>query len=566
MSTTQAQPDEFRTLIPARIDRLPWTGFHTTLMFALGVSWFINGLEIQLASQGAVILLRPDTLHLTAASVGLLPSVYLIGEVVGAIVFSRLSDTLGRRKLFLITLGFFIVGNVASAFAPNFEILLICRFIAGLGVGGEQVAIVSAIDEIIPAKFRARANIAIGATVWVGVMVGALAGYVLYNPDIVAYNVGWRIAYAIGPILCIPVLFLRHSLPESPRWLMTHGRGHEAERVIDEIEARVQKHGRVLPAIPEDRAINIQTHPKKIGYGTVLRVMFVQYPKRSFAAIAVLTTQGFLYNAIFFTFALVLAGFYHIPPSVISAYIFIFAAGNALGALLGPLFDTVGRKKMILVSYCGSALVLTITALLFQANAVNALTLTLLWWLCFFIASAGAGASYVIASETFPIEVRASALAIFFVIAQGIGAISPVLFGYLIGDGTNRGPLTVGYLVAAGLVAAGGLIMWFFGTEAAGKSLEDVAPRLRPVRSQWRSRASSSSKRHRSSQRVPAAGNVHACPYSRYRNAEPNGGREYDDNYQLTGAVPRVEAVVALTDHEGRVLTSSRSPRAHVGQ
>ncbi len=472
------EPEEFRTLIPARMDRLPWTRFHTFLLIALGVSWFINGIETQLASQGAVILLQPDTLHLTPASAGLLPTFYILGEVVGAIFFARLSDLMGRRKLFLITLGLFIVGNIASAFAPNFEVLLLCRIIAGLGIGGEQVAIVSAIDEIIPARFRARANIAIGATVWIGVMVGAAAGFVLYDPNFLDPAISWRIAYATGPILCIPILFLRRTLPESPRWLMTHGRGHEAEAVIHQIETDLERRGKRLPEIPADQAINIQTNPPKVRYGEVLRVMFVQYPRRTFAALSVLTTQGFLYTAIFFTFSLVLARFYDISASALSLYTFIFGAGNALGALLGPLFDTVGRRKMMLISYGGAAIVLAITAVLFQANLLNAITLTLLWWLGFFIASAGAGAAYVVASETFPIEVRASALAIFFVIAQGTGAIGPVLFGFLIGDGTDRSPLMIGYLVAAALVAAGGLIMWFFGTEAAGKSLEDVAPPL----------------------------------------------------------------------------------------
>jgi len=312
-------------------------------------------------------------------------------------------------------------------------------------------------------------------------MVGALAGFVFYNPEIFPPNVGWRVALCVGPVLCIGVMFLRRSIPESARWLMTHGHGAEAEKVTAGIEARVLSHGRTLDEVPADKAITIRTDPEKVTYWMALKVMFKRYPKRSFAALSVLTTQGFLYNAIFFTFSLVLANFYGIEPAALSYYIFIFGAGNALGALVGPLFDTVGRRLMMLVSYCGSGIVLAFTGWLFYINVLSALTITLLWLVTFFIASAGAGASYVVASEVFPVEMRAAALSLFFVVAQAVGATGPIIFGTLIGDGTERGPLMVGYLVAAGMVALGGVIMWFFGIEAAGKSLEDVAAPLAEV-------------------------------------------------------------------------------------
>lgn len=481
-TTTKASANAaavFRTLIPARLDRLPWTRFHTLILVALGASWLINGLEVQLASQGGVVLQNDATFGLSTTEVGLLPTAYLIGEVVGALIFARLTDTLGRRKLFLVTLAVFIVGNLASAAAPNLWTLLVFRFIAGLGIGGEQVAIVSAIDELIPAKYRARANIAIGATIWIGVMAGAGAGYLFYNPDLLPITLGWRLALVIGPVLCVPVMLARRSIPESPRWLLTHGQGDEAERITAAIEDRLARQGRPLEALPSrSKAIVVDANPERIGYGRILRVMFAKYLPRSVAAFAVMITQGFLYNAIFFTFALVLANFYHVQPAALSSYIFIFGAGNALGAVLGPLFDSVGRRKMMLVSYVGSGLMLAITGLLFYAGAVNAVTLTLLWWLTFFIASAGAGAAYVVASEVFPVEMRAGALSLFYVASQGVGSIAPVIFGALIGAGTVRGPLLIGYLVAAALIAAGGIIMWFLGVEAAGRSLEEVAPPL----------------------------------------------------------------------------------------
>lgn len=468
----------FRSLVPARLDRLPWTRFHTLILVALGVSWVLNGIEIQLFSQGGVVLQDQAALGLSTAQVGLLPSVYLVGAVVGALIFARLTDTFGRRRLFFVTLFVFMLGNVLSAAAPSFEFLLVCRIITGMGVGGEQVAIISAIDEMIPARHRARANIAIGATVWLGTMVGAGLGFALFNPALLPVDLSWRFALLIGPALCVVVLFLRRGIPESPRWLMTHGRGEEAERVVDEIEERLVRRGYDLAAVPEGKAIKILRDPDKTSVGQLLRVLLLQYPKRSFAAFAAMTTQGFLYNAIFFTFALVLANFYGIEAAALSYYIFIFGAGNLLGAVLGPLFDTLGRRKMVLASYLGSGAMLALTGILFYTDVLSAVTLTLLWWLTFFLASAGAGASFVIASEVFPVELRAGALSFFYVIAQVIGATGPVIYATLIGDGTNRGPMMYGYLLAAGLMAIGGLAVWFFGVDAERRSLEDIATPL----------------------------------------------------------------------------------------
>lgn len=481
VTETPKEAGVFRSLVPARLDRLPWARFHTLILVALGVSWVLNGIEIQLFSQGGVVLQDPGALGLSTAQVGLLPSVYLAGAVIGALIFARLTDTLGRRRLFFVTLLVFMLGNVLSALAPSFEFLLVCRFITGMGVGGEQVAIISAIDEMIPARHRARANIAIGATVWLGTMIGAAVGFVLFNPELLPVDLGWRLALLIGPALCVVVLFLRRGVPESPRWLMTHGRGEEAERVLDGIEERLRSRGHDLGPVPEEKAISILREPEKTPVSRLLRVLLLQYPKRSLAAFAAMTTQGFLYNAIFFTFALVLANFYRIEAAALSYYIFIFGAGNLLGAVLGPLFDTVGRRKMILASYLGSGAMLALAGVLFYADVLSALTLTLMWWLTFFLASAGAGASFVIASEVFPVELRAGALSFFYVIAQVIGATGPVIYAALIGDGTDRGPLMYGYLLAAGLMAVGGLATWFFGVDAERRSLEDVAAPLSAV-------------------------------------------------------------------------------------
>lgn len=480
MSTTEASSvgATFRTLVPARLDRLPWTGFHTLVLVALGFTWILNGLEVQLASQGGVVLQDRATLGLSTAQVGSLASVYALGAVVGALVFGRLTDTMGRRKLFFITLGVFMLGNIAAAFSQEYWMLLVFRFVAGFGAGGENVAIVSMIDEVIPARHRARANIAVGCTFWIGTMVGAALGLVLLDPARLPIDLGWRLALVIGPVLSVVVLLLRRNIPESPRWLMTHGRGEEAERVVDGIEERARRGGYELAPVPTEKSIEIQSNPRRAGYVQLARVLFVRYPGRTIAAFAMLVTQGFLYASIFFSFSLVLSNFYGIAPNVLSYYIFLFGAGNVLTILFAPLFDTVGRRKMVLFSYCGSGVVLAVTGYLFYLDVLSALTLTLLWCLTFFIVGAGAAAAYLVASEVWPVELRAEAFSMFFIIANGASAAGPAIFGALIGDGSDRFPLMVGYLFGASMIVLGGLVMWFFGVDAERRSLEDVATPL----------------------------------------------------------------------------------------
>lgn len=468
----------FTSMVPARLDRLPWTGFHTLVLVALGFTWILNGLEVQLASQGGVVLQDGATLGLSTAQVGALASMYALGTVMGALGFGRLTDTLGRRRLFFVTLGVFMVGNVAAALSQEYWMLLVFRFVAGVGAGGENVAIISMIDEVIPARHRARANIAIGATFWTGTMLGAALGLVLLDPARFPVDLGWRLALCVGPLLSVFVLFLRRNVPESPRWLMTHGRGEEAERVVDGIEERARRGGHDLSPVPADKGIEIRRDPVRAGYVGLARVLFVRYPGRTLAAFAMLATQAFLYASIFFSFALVLSNFYGVAPNVLSYYIFLFGAGNVLTVLFAPLFDTIGRRKMVLFSYCGSGAVLALTGYLFYLDVLSALTLTLLWCLTFFIVGAGAAAAYLVASEVWPVELRAEAFSMFYVVASTFGAVGPTVFGALIGDGTDRFPLMVGYLVGAGMVVVGGLVMWFFGVDAERRSLEDIAPPL----------------------------------------------------------------------------------------
>jgi MFS family permease len=468
-----------RSLVPARMDRLPWTRFHWLVVIGLGVSWILDGLEIQIAALVGTVLQSSQTLHLSTADVGAMGSVYLAGEVVGALVFGRITDHIGRKRMFIVCLGVYLLFSGLGALSFNLWFLLICRFVAGTGIGGEYTAINSAIDELIPSHYRGRVDIAVNGTYWAGAAIGSLSSIFLLNPKLLAINLGWRIGFLIGPIAGVIIIYLRRTIPESPRWLMTHGREDEAERIVDEIEERVRKEGVKLEPVPEDRAIEV-TGVGTVSYLQIARTMLKEYPRRSFLGFAMMVTQAFLYNAIFFTYALVLTNFYKVPASETAYYFFPFAAGNLLGPLLiGHLFDTIGRRKMIMFTYCVSAVILAVSGFLFHQGTLNAVTQTALWCAIFFLASAGASSAYLTVSEIFPLELRGQAISFFFAISQLAGGVAaPSIFGALIGGGTDPGPLTIGYYAGAAIMFAGGMIAWFFGVNAERKSLEEIATPL----------------------------------------------------------------------------------------
>jgi MFS family permease len=459
------------SLIPARMDRLPWARFHWIVVVGLGVSWILDGIEIQLVSSSGF----QHTLHMTTEEVGFTGTIYLIGQVVGALFFGRLTDRWGRRKLFIVTLAIYLIGSGVAglSFAPWF--LYVWRFVAGLGIGGEYTAINSAIDELIPAKYRGRVNIAVNGTYWAGAMIGAIGSFFLLNPDLVPGNLGWRIAFFIGPILGLIIIFIRRHIPESPRWMMTHGRGAEAERIVQEIETEVEGQGFKLSPVDASEAISL--HPREsVSFATLVDVFFRQYPSRTFLGVSLMVTQSFLYNAIFFTYALVLENFYHLNGSQAAVYFFPFAIGNLLGPLLlGRLFDTVGRRRMIFATYILAGTTLLSSAFLFEQGMLTAGTHTIFWCIAFFFASAGASSAYLTVSEIFPLEVRGQAISYFFAIAQIVGATGPFIFGSLIGDGFERYPLFLGYIVGAVVMMFGGLVALVWGVDAEGKGLEDVA-------------------------------------------------------------------------------------------
>jgi MFS family permease len=486
MTTAATDKDVIRSTIPARLDRLPWTSFHTRLVIALGVAWVLDGLEITVASSIAATLKEPQALHMSSSAVGLATgTVYLLGEVFGALFFGRLADAWGRRKLFMITLGVYLVGSGLTAATWNrsagaVAFLYACRFVAGMGIGGEYAAINSAIDELIPANYRGRVDIAVNGTYWGGAILGTLGTLLVLNNLSPSYS--WRLGFLLGPILAFVIVIVRRNLPESPRWQLMHGKPQEAEASIRGIEAEVTQRGYQLEDVPDDVGIEIRP-TVRTGYLTLLRVLFKMMPRRSILGASLMITQSFLYNAIFFTYTLVLSTFYGVSAKSAPWYLIAFAVGNLLGPLtLGRLFDTIGRRAMISGTYITSGVMLAISAVLFRHGVLTATTQTIAWSVIFFFASAGASAAYLTVSEIFPVEVRAQAIAVFFAIAQCFGAFGSWFYAHLIGDGKDPSQLEMGYFIGAGVMVLGGIVEIVLGVAAERKSLEDVASPLSLVR------------------------------------------------------------------------------------
>jgi MFS family permease len=468
--------------IPTRMDRLPWARWHWLVIAALGITWILDGLEVTIVGNIAGILVEPDSgLNFTEAQVGLAGGIYIAGACTGALFFSYLTDRFGRKRLFLITLAVYLIFSFLTAFSWNFWSFVVFRFLAGTGIGGEYSAIYSAVDELIPARFRGQVALAISGSYWIGAMLGSGLAIILLNENIIDQYYGWRVAFWLGAFLGICVLLIRRYVPESPRWLLTHSRTEEAEETTDAIEEQVrQQTGRELPP-PHGPPIVVEQR-KSVGFGIIARAMFQMYPKRTILGLTLMGSQAFLYNAIFFTYALVLTKFYGIEASNVPYYIFPFALGNVLGPwLLGRFFDTIGRVAMISGCYFISGALLAATGYLFYLDILSAVTQTILWVIVFFFASAAASAGYLTVSEVFPMEIRAMAIALFYSIATALGGISgPVIFGQLIGTG-NATNLFIAYLVGAGFMIFAAVVELLLGVRAEGQSLENVATPLTAI-------------------------------------------------------------------------------------
>jgi MFS family permease len=468
--------------IPSRMDRLPWARWHWLVIAALGITWILDGLEVTIVGNIAGILVEPDSgLNLTEAQVGLAGGIYIAGACTGALFFSYLTDRFGRKKLFLITLAVYLIFSFLTAFSWNFWSFVVFRFIAGTGIGGEYSAIYSAVDELIPARFRGQVALAISGSYWIGAMLGSALSILLLNPNFVSQYYGWRIAFWLGAALGLCILLIRRYVPESPRWLITHGRTEEAEETTEAIENQVREQtGRDLPPVGGQPIVVEQR--QSIGFGLIARAMFQMYPKRTILGLTLMGSQAFLYNAIFFTYALVLTRFYGIEAGTVPYFLLPFALGNLLGPLLlGRLFDTVGRVPMIAGCYFLSGGLMALTGYLFYVDILSAVTQTILWCIVFFFASAAASAGYLTVSEVFPMEIRAMAIALFYAIATGLGGISgPVIFGQLIGTG-NATNLFIAYLVGAGFMVLAAVVELVIGVRAEGQSLENVATPLTAI-------------------------------------------------------------------------------------
>jgi MFS family permease len=468
----------FTTLIPARLDRLPWSPFHWLIVWALGITWILDGLEVTLKGAISGVLQEPAVMNFSPAQIGFIASVYLSGAVIGALFFGYLTDREGRKKLFFITLTVYLGGTLLTAFSWNLWSFCVFRFITGSGIGGEYAAISSAIDELIPALYRGRVELIVNGSYWIGAALGSASTLVLLDPHILPPWLGWRVGFAVGAFLGLFILLLRRHVPESPRWLMTHGREQEAEKTITEIEHRVEEDTGKKLSPPESAPLLI--HPRKsFGFGIVAGTMFSKYPARSFLSLSLMVSQAFLYNAVFFTYALILTRFYHVSPGKTGIYLLPFACGNFLGPLaLGRFFDTIGRRQMISATYALSAALLTFTGWAFSAGYLSSTSQTALWTVIFFFASAAASSAYLTVSEIFPLEIRALAIAFFYSLGTAAGGIvAPWLFGSLIGSGSRRN-IFFGYLAAALLMflAAGVEIIW--GVKAERASLEQLASPL----------------------------------------------------------------------------------------
>jgi MFS family permease len=467
------------TNVAQRLDRLPWSRWHWLVVLALGITWILDGLEVTLVSALGGVLQLPSTLHLTAAEVGLGATVYLIGQVVGALFFGFATDRIGRKRLFYATLLIYLTGTALTAFSMNFFMFALFRFVAGTGIGGEYSAINSAIDELIPARVRGQVDLVINSTYWAGAMLGALGTYVVLNPRLVPAEWGWRLSFVLGGFLGLLILLFRHWVPESPRWLATHGRGREAEEIVASVEREITADPTSLPPlVGRKQRLRIREYTP---WSEIWHAVAHQYPTRSILGFTLMVTQAFLYNAIFFTYTLILVQFYNVPPETVSVYIFPFAFGNLLGPiLLGRLFDTIGRKTMITLTYALSGVLLAVTGYLFKIGVLDALTQTMAWSVIFFIASAAASSAYLTVSEIFPLEIRGLAIAIFYACGTLAGAFAPAIFGAIIGTG-SRPALFWAYCFAGAVMVVAAIVEALLGVKAERQSLESIATPLSEV-------------------------------------------------------------------------------------
>ncbi|MER8185226.1 MFS transporter [Kitasatospora sp. NPDC094015] len=478
----QAEDAPIRTDVPARLDRLPWARWHWRIVIGLGTVWILDGLEVtvvgnmagRLAESGSGIDISTAQVTTVAAAL------YVAGACAGALFFGRLADRLGRKRLFMVTLAVYLAATAVTSLSWTAWFFFLCRFLTGFGIGGEYAAINSAIDELIPARVRGRIDLVINGSFWLGAALGAFASIALLNTDLFATDVGWRLAFAIGVVLGLVILLVRRHVPESPRWLFSRGRAQEADELVAEVERTVtEQTGTPLP----EPSGSILIRPRgPVGFVTLARTVTRSYPRRTVLGLALFIGQAFLYNAVTFGYAAILATFFQVPEGDTGYYFVVIAVGNFLGpVLLGHLFDSVGRKPMITGTYVGSGVLLFVTAYLFQQGQLSAVTMTACWTAVLFLASAGASAAYLTVSEIFPLETRALCIALFYAVGTAIGGITgPLIFNGLVSSGTPS-DTTLAFCIGAGLMTLAGLVEAAIGVRAERRSLEELARPLSEV-------------------------------------------------------------------------------------
>ncbi|WP_328976693.1 MFS transporter [Streptomyces canus] len=480
---TTAQADTGRTVttnIPARLDRLPWSRWHWTIVIGLGTVWILDGLEVTVVGNIASRLSEPGSgLSISSGQVtGIAAALYVAGACLGALFWGRLTDKWGRKKLFMITLAVYLAATALTSVAFESWWFFLFRFLTGFGIGGEYAAINSAIDELIPAQYRGRVDLMINGSFWLGAVGGSLLSIVALNTDIFAKDVGWRLTFALGAVLAFVILLVRRHVPESPRWLLIHGRDEEAERIVSSIERRVEaeRGGESLPRPEGELTIHQR---RSVTFLEIARTVFSDYRRRSVLGFSLFIGQAFLYNAITFGFGAILTTFFDVPTGDTGYYFAVIAIGNFCGPLLlGKLFDTVGRRVMISSTYLLSGLLLFGTAWLFDQGSLSAGTLTACWCAVLFFASAGASSAYLTVSEVFPMETRAMSIAFFYALGTAAGGISgPLLFADLTSTG-KVGDTVLAFQIGAGLMCAAGLVAAFLAVRAERRSLEDIAKPL----------------------------------------------------------------------------------------
>ena len=464
--------EALETNIPLRLDRLPWSRWHLRIVIALGITWLLDGLEGGVGGSLSGALKQPGTLGFSDAQLGLSSTFYLLGTVLGALFFGYLADRCGRRKLFLWTLTVYVCATCLTAFSWNLLTFTLCRTLTGAGIGGEYAAITSAVDELIPARLRGTIDMIINSTFWIGVMLGTLVATTFLSDHVFGLRLGWRLAFFSGLPIALVVLYLRRHLPESPRWLLTHGDRNQAEIVTREIEALASQGGKILT--PVTATVHIPRGSTDVLRNTAH--LFTGPRKgRAILCLGIMIAQSFFYNSVFFSTSLVLLRFYGVSAAHVG-YIFLpIALTNFLGpALLGRFFDTIGRRIMVSASFCLTGIVFLIASVLFETGRLGVVSQVAWWAAAFFFAASAAGSAYLTTSELFPQQVRATAIAFFYAAGTLFGGVlGPVIFGTLLNRGIRR-HIVYGYIATAIVMILAGIAQAIWGVSAEGKPLEDV--------------------------------------------------------------------------------------------